>query len=251
MLLNSKLILSIPHASTVIPEDEIHYYDRLKLTNEIRLMTDHFTDDLFSLPFLTLRFPVSRLVCDPERFRKDEDEPMSKVGMGAVYTSCSDLSKLRDVSQSHRDYLLRTYYDPFHELLSEIVEKTTAKHDGCLIIDCHSFSPTPLPYEPNQSPLRPDICIGVDDFHTPPTVQDLLIDQFNQKGYTVAVNDPYSGSIVPLKYYTKDPRIKSVMIEINRRLYIDNNIHRTTGYEKLKKDVREVIMRVNEITELF
>jgi N-formylglutamate amidohydrolase len=47
-------------------------------------ITDHFTDDLFALPnhlATPVRFPVSRLVVDPERFENDELEPMS----GAVW----------------------------------------------------------------------------------------------------------------------------------------------------------------------
>ena len=56
-------------------------------------MTDAFTDDLFALtPLEAARvvFPVSRLVCDVQRFPHDADEPMALRGMGAVYVKTTN-----------------------------------------------------------------------------------------------------------------------------------------------------------------
>ncbi len=33
----------------------------------------------------------------------------------------------------------------------------------------------------------------------------------------------------------------SIMIEINRRLYIDHDINKTDGYQKIKKDIEELL----------
>jgi N-formylglutamate amidohydrolase len=41
------------------------------------------------------------------------------------------------------------------------------------------------------------------------------------EGYSVAVDAPFSGALVPLASYRRDHRILSVMIEVNRRLYMD------------------------------
>lgn len=40
-------------------------------------------------------------------------------------------------------------------------------------------------------------------------------------GWSVAVDRPFSGAIVPLAHYQRDPRVASVMVEVNRRLYMD------------------------------
>jgi N-formylglutamate amidohydrolase len=41
-------------------------------------------------------------------------------------------------------------------------------------------------------------------------------------GYSVEINAPYQGTIVPAKHYKKDPNVHSIMIEVNRRLYMDS-----------------------------
>jgi len=54
-------------------------------------MTDAYTDELFRCDGVTsVRYPVSRIVVDPERFENDVDEVMSTVGMGVVYTRTCD-----------------------------------------------------------------------------------------------------------------------------------------------------------------
>jgi len=45
-------------------------------------MTDLYTDDLFQLLKETSTFSVSRLVLQPERFRRDDEKPMAGKGTG-------------------------------------------------------------------------------------------------------------------------------------------------------------------------
>ena len=39
-------------------------------------------------------------------------------------------------------------------------------------------------------------------------------------GYSTARDQPFRGTIVPMKHYRKDHRVQSLMIEINRWLYL-------------------------------
>ena len=85
------LILHVPHASTAVPPDVRRrlLLDDAQLAEELRLMTDSYVDEPFALPAdsaVTITYPVSRLVCDPERFEDDAREPMSRIGMGVIYT---------------------------------------------------------------------------------------------------------------------------------------------------------------------
>lgn len=221
------LVIHVPHAATAIPADvrPTLLLADLDLERELLAMTDHYTDELFSLPAnlaCTVRFPVSRLVVDPERFESDEQEAMAARGMGAVYTRTSDGRPLRaQISPSHREQLLARYYRPHHSALSESVGAALATHGSCLLVDAHSFPSRPLPYEEDRDPDRPDVCIGTDPFHTQSSLRDAACEAFRTAGLGTAVNRPFSGALVPARFYARDQRVASIMIEVNRRLYMD------------------------------
>ncbi|MBR5933302.1 MAG: N-formylglutamate amidohydrolase [Treponema sp.] len=100
--------------------------------------------------------------------------------------------------------------------------------------------PYPLPHE-NDRTDRPDICIGTDDFHTPDELKEYFTSEFAKRNYRVKINSPFCGSIVPLKYYRKNRNVKSIMIELNRSLYMDKTGKKTEGFAALKKEVAEII----------
>ncbi len=184
-------------------------------------MTDSYTDELFDLGGRAdvLRFPVSRLLVDPERFREDFDEPMSERGMGAVYTKTHAGKPLK--IGFDRDALLKEYYDPLHQALEDWAAMALKENDTCLIIDCHSFPSEPLPCDLDQSPNRPDFCIGTTAFHTSEGLVNAIKSNLEMVGHSVSIDNPYSGTIVPLLYLSNEPRVQSIMIEVNRHLYMD------------------------------
>ncbi len=102
-----------------------------------------------------------------------------------------------------------------------------------------------MPFELDQAPSRPNICIGTDEFHTPDWLTDKAMDLFQKAGYSVAVNRPYSGSIVPLYYYQVDKRVASIMIEINRGLYMDEETGlKTPEFSSVKDTISTVGLRL-------
>ena len=164
--------------------------------------------------------------------------------MGAIYTKTSSGDPLRWVTEEEREKLLRQYYDPHHARLTEAVEEKLKAHGRCLIIDGHSFHPIPLPYEPDQELNRPDFCIGTDLFHTPKQLSDLTMDYLRKEGFSVSMNRPYAGSLVPMKYYGKDRRVCSIMIEINRRLYMDENGQRSNSFSSIQRTVSVLLEKL-------
>jgi N-formylglutamate deformylase len=221
------LILHIPHSSRLIPPEERARFapDDRALALELLRMTDAFTDDLFvATPFETARvvFPVSRLVCDVERFPDDAEEPMASRGMGAVYVRTTNGLPLRShLTDSERARIIERWYEPHHQRLARAVDDLIADRNSCIIVDCHSFSSRPLPHEPDQNPDRPEICIGTDAWHTPARLRDERVAAASAAGFSVLVDRPFAGALVPAKHYRRQPKVRAVMIEINRRLYMD------------------------------
>lgn len=240
--------MHIPHSSTVIPGDvrDTLVLDDAPLRKELLRLTDAYTDELFAPDLATaipVEFGVSRLVVDPERFADDTLEPMASRGMGAVYTATADGAPLRAaVTTSGRAELLSRFYEPHHAALQTAVETVLDATGQCLIIDAHSFPSHPLPCDLDQYPVRPDVCIGTDPFHTPAQLAADAAAGFAAYGLDVAVDRPYSGAIVPTRRYRTDRRVSSVMVEINRRLYMDEATgEKTAEFPHTLEVVRSVL----------
>jgi len=243
------IILHIPHASKHIPDKYLKYFTLSKKNLEIELlkMTDHFTDELFDISYSNihqLKFPLSRLLVDVERFEEDELEPMFKVGMGCIYEKTHDGKSLKLV-KGIKDELINKFYKTHHENFTKIIDAELMKNNKILIIDCHSFPKHPLPYELNQESDRPEICIGTDNFHTSKKLKNLFSELFEGLNFTVKYNEPFKGSIVPLKFYNKEIRVQSIMIEVRRDLYMNEQSgEKNSNFYNIKSDLEKIIKKI-------
>jgi len=240
------MILHIPHSSRNIPAALRGQFllDDSALGDELARVTDAFTDELFDCPeACRVIFPVSRLVVDVERFPHDRDEPMSGAGQGMIYTrTCLGEPLRRELSEEERNILKSEYYVRHHELLRRAVLDELLARGKALIVDCHSFPSRPLPCDAGQDENRPDFCIGTDAFHTPPALLQVVDSAVRGRGYSVGVNSPYSGTLVPSAYYRKNPNVWSVMIEANRKLYMDEKAGpKLPGFQSVKDRIQAVL----------
>ena len=129
------------------------------------------------------------------------------------------------------------------------MEEKLRIHGRCLIVDGHSFHPVPLPYEPDQEPDRPDFCIGTDPYHTPERLTDLAMSFLQREGFSVSLNRPYSGSLVPMKFYGRNRRVCSIMIEINRNLYMDMEGQRIGSFHSIHNTISALLVKLEEAEE--
>ena len=222
-------LFHVPHDSTFVPQNIRSQFSLsdAELSDELIKMTDHHTFDLFAKEVPSnqvIRSQVSRLVMDVERFEDDEQELMSQRGMGAVYMSTHAGQPLRHpLTQPEREILLNNWYRPHHAALNQAVNQALIQYGQALVIDAHSFPSLALPYELDQNPDRPEICIGTDDFHTPHSLITAMTEAFSGAGFDVRLNSPFAGALVPINHYGKDQRVSAVMIEVRRDLYIDES----------------------------
>jgi len=246
----SHVIIHIPHCATDIPPEvrpNLLLSDR-ELEAEILKVTDWQTDALadgLEKYAMVIKNKYSRLVVDPERFRDDSLEIMSRAGMGAVYVSTCEGKPLRHLSAEDRKQLLQQYFDPYHEKIDAVTADILEHHNHCLIVDVHSFPSDPWPCEEDPGAVRPDICLGTDDFHTPAGLSTLAEKHFTQAGCTVVLNKPFGGTFVPGRFYRQDKSVTSVMIEINRSLYMDEKTGaKVKNFDKVKTVFQEFIKKL-------
>lgn len=242
----NKLILHIPHSSTFIPCYEGYVVNNSFLQNEILQLTDWYTDELYhSENDITIKAEFSRIFCDPERFTDDTREVMAQYGMGVLYKKSDSGKIIREVSSELRQRVLKEYYNKHHERLYTAVNNQLRQYNNAWIVDCHSFPDKPFKRDLNKNPNRPDFNIGTNDFHTPPKLLNAALDFFRSKGYSVGIDWPYSGTLVPLAYSNKNRKVKSIMLEINRKLYLkDSTNKKTDGFTAIQKITQEFLKEI-------
>lgn len=196
------VLLHLPHASRHIPLSERGglAVDDAELERQHLALVDDRTDELFapveSQGISIVAARVSRLVVDVERRRDDALEPAAEIGMGAVYTKGIGNVPLRPtLDAEERERLLRRWYDPHHERLDRHLESIRAATGACVLIDAHSYPSQPLPTE-LLGVERPEICLGTDPDWSR-GVERIAEKHFAESGYTVGINQPYAGSMVP------------------------------------------------------
>ena len=230
------ILLHIPHSSTVFPAKCNSSFN--DLDDDERLLIDYFTDELFTPDgkadnIESLVFPYCRLYCDVERLMND---PLEEAGLGISYnrvvpSGSDECGTIR--SFSTRKEAFHQYVD-FH---ASAIKRLFDMGDDTLLIDCHSFSA--LPNLLNSIPPDIDICIGYNDDETRPdkVIIGNIVQYFMSKGNKVGINEPFSNSKtfnVPVCYH-------SVMIEVNKRLYMnEQTLEKTAGFEKLRNDIQSL-----------
>lgn len=239
-------LLHIPHSSSFIENDELKKYsDLISLNKSINLLTDHFTDKIFDISnnrnILSSIFPYSRFFIDPERFFDDSIEVMSKIGQGVAYLNDCYGSEIRRAENI--DFCkIKKIYDFHHNNLNNITEFLLFQYGNKnLFLDCHSFNENIL-----KEKKQPDICIGFNLNENKPSDEFLILlkKHFENAGLTVSYNTPYNGSLVPNKFLG-DKNIDSVMIEINKKIYIKEE------NDKIIPIYDKIIFLTNLIKNLF
>ena len=227
------LLLHLPHDATAIPPDERRDFllSEAELRAEQLRLTDWHTAALYAegVPAEeVVRAEVSRLVVDVERFSDDRLERCSAFGMGATYVQTCDGRPLRTLSPERRVELLDRYYWPHHHRLNEAAAERLARFGRCVILDAHSFPTGQLPTQVGFSaPL--EIGVGTQPGHTSPELRALAEDFFRAQGFVVGVDIPFSGAIVPNRFFGTEPRVQSLMIEVRRDLYMDESTSERHG----------------------
>jgi N-formylglutamate amidohydrolase len=210
-------LIHVPHSGVTIPCLNGYLVDESRLDDENHLVSDVWADSIFCIEGINrLVCPWSRIFCDVERLIIGE--PMEAVGMGFFYTLCDDGTPLRDDHDGAKDIAM-AYYQAHHNALETMIRKTVHNQGHCYIVDAHTFPDTPFQRDTNKDVPRPDVCLGTTQHNTPAHLLDYFKLGFESRGFSVTVNTPYSGSILPMNM-EKNQYVSSIMIEINRKLDI-------------------------------
>lgn len=231
--MSTYVISHVPHAKTECPSHMAFTQaeqDRARM--EIRVVTDWFTDELLTEADEQIIFPFSRVYCDVERF---VDDPLNDVGQGVFYEKTLDGRPLRHENLQAKAAAIHLYRG-HHDWLKQSISMTLPI-SPVLLIDMHSYSDFQAGFTGKHA--RPDICLGTDPDHTAGWMVDEARAVFERHGYTVDVNLPYSGTIVPtgMRGYSD---LTAMMFEVNKRLYLNADLTKNPrGFARLQLALNE------------
>ena len=238
------ILFHVPHSSLKIPKQYwdicINDQNYIKRTN--KFLSDYLTDKLIPNKCHKLVFKYSRLFCDVEKFKDDSKEIMSKKGMGVIYTRDCD-NTIAIPNKKYKRTILKSYYDKHHNKLDKMVTNLLKKYNRCIIIDFHSFSDE-MVEKLFDITNTPDICIGTDNTYVNEKLTNFTVEHFKKYGYSVKINHPYKGTIIPNKYFNKkEKRLSSIMLEINKRIYLNNK----KDFYKFKQCIDDYYDKIRKI----
>lgn len=142
---------------------------------------------------------------------------------------------------------------PYHERLEALVQDSLAIFGQAILLDMHSMpreALETLTRKPGQK--RPDVVLG-DRFgaSASATVVDRLESAFTAAGLSVSRNNPFAGAYIAQHYGRPSRGRHAVQIEIDRSLYMNEELIRPSGsFQSMKKLVTGVLRSMIEADAL-
>lgn len=240
------VVIDLPHSGTTIPAE----IKSQLLPESVLPNVDWFLPDLYDfLPqngLTTLQNNLHRYMADPNR-----DVNMTNLDgdyRHEVVYSRSTFGKTiyrTDLTNEEIDRRLDKIYRPYHAQLQRLIDEKLQKFDKVYLFDLHSFAEYPGDPDAEVS----DIVLGnKSDMTSSKKLRKILTEQFEQKGYTVSDNYPFSGGFIT-QHYGQNPRVEAIQIELAYHMYIEN---RYFGEEELTGvDVGTFTTAKNSLQSIF
>lgn len=225
------MILHIPHSGTdflnyPVPQDQIN------------LATDWFTDDLFEHQNSDRVVQShSRLIVDCERL-PDDIEPLFACGQGIVPSVDFFGNKLSFEIDKEK---MMAVYNEHHKKLNAIARKILCYIPVVFVVDCHSFGVHQIADKQQDY----DFCFGYNDDFDSFEMLNRMKEYIESKGFSVGINAPFSNAIVPSNFYG-DSQVKSIMIEVNKKLYLSDGFQKNDEFEEIKYLVSNLLKIISE-----
>jgi hypothetical protein len=72
---------------------------------------------------------------------------------------------------------------------------------------------------------------------------------FESLGYNLGIDidTPYSGTIVPMSHFRTEKRVLSIMLEVNRGLYLNEDYSKNQNFDLIQKVVNGFLGMVREV----
>jgi len=237
------ILITIPHYSNFIPKKYSDSY--LISTKVMDANIDYATDKIFEFKEIScIKATASRFVVDLNRERND-----FKKGQGVIITETWANEKVlkKELSESEVEDRLKFFYDPFYEKLDFFLNKSK---EPLLVIAGHSMDSIGSESTGDNGEERPEICLAIGRGTVSKEILSLFEKEFKIAGYTVKINNPYSGKRAKLSYYCSAiSNVQAIEVEINKKVYMDEKtfLLKEESIKKLRETLLRIIKKVKKL----
>jgi N-formylglutamate amidohydrolase len=232
----------------------------------IRSSEDAFVDMLFAdapgfgAPLLVATAPRAFIdmnrgaeELDPaliEGVRKIAHNPRVASGLGVIPRVVSNGRAIYrgKLPMKEAEARIATHWQPYHDTLQKLLDESHAQFGEAILLDCHS-----MPHEAIESISqfgvpRAEVVIG-DRFGAAAgeAIVDRVESAFLNAGLRVVRNAPFAGAYITQHYGRPSRRQHAIQIEIDRSLYMNEQLIRPNGnFSGFKKLIGQVISEITE-----
>lgn len=254
-----------PHSGRYYPPDFEHKCSRA----DLRRGEDAYVDELLAgtpaLGAVLLVNDYPRTYIDVNRAETDIDpaqlteewpgelEPTekSKRGLGLIrrFVVPGVEAQSGPLSVAEVKQRIDTVYTPFHEALRTLVTEMRQRRANVIHIDWHSMKSVGNAMTPDAAGARRADFVVSDVRGTSalPRVTDLVVESLRDLGYSVTVNDPYTGGTIVQRTGAPGSGVHSIQVEINRALYLDElHVEKSSGFAPLANNLEKFTRRLVE-----
>ncbi len=260
------VVVDSPHSGQIYPED---FRPAVPL-EQLQKGEDRFVDELFGAApehgAILIAAQFARTYIDPNR-NLDEIEPEllaedwpgpvrqskhTKFGVGLIFSKIGDgndiYDRLLDVDEvRHR---IESYWRPYHDTLEAAIDEAVTRDGAVFHLNVHSMLGVGDALSPDPGRKRPDFVLGDLDGQTcSPAVTDQVARMLQDLGYSVAINDPYKGAELVARYSDPAAGRHSLQIEMNRQLYMGEDLEPHEGFERLRADLGRMLEGFTEFAQ--
>lgn len=230
----------------------------------LRSSEDAFVDRLIApavehgAVVLTARVP--RSVVDLNRAPEDMDplvvegavpgklNPRIMAGLGVIPRVVSQGRAIYDrpISRDDAETRIRRYWQPYHDVLSELIDQAIATFGGAILIDTHSMPRDALAHLPMP---RPEIVLGDRNGASASVrVTQEVTAAVLAEGFRMRRNSPFSGAYIASAYGQPARNVHVLQLEMDRSLYMDERrIEPRADFDLFARRFAKLIARLSDI----
>ncbi|MAI97434.1 MAG: N-formylglutamate amidohydrolase [Rhodobacteraceae bacterium] len=237
---------------------------------ELRSSEDAFIGELFKTStkydsvFIEATFPRSfvdlnrsDLELDPKLLKGDfhyDRTPRNLAGFGVIPRLSGKKTPIYNgfLSLDEAQNRLIDFYYPFHESLLNLIREAKHSSGYAIIFDCHSMPSVFPAFEATKHRGNtPDIVLGDSNGAScNPGLTKKVKSTFERRGFSVSINNPFTGGFITKNYGNPQQKIHAIQIEINRGLYMDETqIEPNRNFTAFKSTLAGIIKELSNISQ--